>query len=210
MIHRSPYSGPCRKLILAVDVGTTFSGHGIVRAVGAEALKEGLEDMIEEERWTKAEFKLHFRPATSAVKDATQRIPPLPPNKTIRDVFADMLQYLYKCAHEYIQGAHLRGAELWTSLQNHTEFVLTHPNGWEGTQQAQMREAAILAGLIPNTKEGRARVHFVTEGEASLNFCVQSGLTTEAMKVRMIQAFDLVAVGEELLTRGPDSKEMVC
>ncbi len=29
------------------------------------------------------------------------------------------------------------------------DYVLSHPNGWEGTQQSQMRSAAILAGLIP-------------------------------------------------------------
>ncbi|KAG5651985.1 hypothetical protein H0H81_006727 [Sphagnurus paluster] len=144
-------------------------------------------------------FKLHFRPTSHANADATQKIPPLPPNKTIRDVFADFLRYLYKCAQVYIQEAHVKGTELWASFQNRTEFVLTHPNGWEGAQQAQMREAAILAGLIPNTQAGRARVHFVTEGEASLNFCIQSGLTTEAMKVRIIQVFYLVAVDGEFL-----------
>ena len=47
-----------------------------------------------------------------------------------------------------------------------------------------LREAAVLAGLVPDSMAGRARVHFVTEGEASLHFCIQSGLTSETIEVR--------------------------
>ncbi|KAJ3514769.1 hypothetical protein NLJ89_g2175 [Agrocybe chaxingu] len=45
-----------------------------------------------------------------------------------------------------------------------------------------MRKAAIMAGLVPNTREGRARLSFVTEGEASLHFCLQCGLATDAVE----------------------------
>ncbi|KAG6901746.1 hypothetical protein C0995_008311 [Termitomyces sp. Mi166 len=215
MPTRSPYSGAFRKLVLAFDIGTTYSGisyrhvpeirgvtrfpaqeqvggdskiptiiyydqRGNVRAVGAEALKEDLESMVEEEGWTKAEwFKLHLRPSSYA--SATQKITPLPKNKTVLDVFSDFLGYLYKCAQSYIQETHANGVHLWTSFKDHIEFILTHPNGWEGAQQSQLRKAAIRAGLIPDTPKGRTRVHFVTEGEASLHFCVQSGLTIEAL-----------------------------
>ncbi|KAF5374600.1 hypothetical protein D9615_008990 [Tricholomella constricta] len=228
MPARSPYTGASRKLVLAFDVGTTYSGisysildpelyyigsirrfpaqeqvggdskiptiifydkNGVVRAVGAEALKEGLDDMIEEEGWTKAEwrashllFKLHLRPTSDSSTSVTHKIPPLPNNKTVLDVFTDFLRYLFKCAQTYIQETHANGADLWASLQDRIEFVLTHPNGWEGAQQAQMRNAAVHAGLVPDANEGRSRVHFVTEGEASLHFCIQSGLTIEAMK----------------------------
>ena len=96
---------------------------------------------------------------------------------------ADFFQYLYQCAKSYIVDTHANGVELWTSVDQHIEFVLTHPNGWGGAQQAQMRKAAIQGGLVSDTSEGRARVHFVTEGEASLHFCIQNGLTTDAMRV---------------------------
>ncbi|KAG5644294.1 hypothetical protein DXG03_008712 [Asterophora parasitica] len=223
MPARSPYTGASRKLVLAFDVGTTFSGvsygildpgqipeikgvtrfpaqeqvggdskiptiiyydqNGAVRAVGAEALKEGLDDMVDDEAWTKAEwFKLHLRPTSDESASVTHKIPPLPKNKTVLDVFADFLSYLYKCARTYIHETHANGPDLWASFQNRIEFVLTHPNGWEGAQQAKMRSAAVRAGLVPDTREGRSRVHFVTEGEASLHFCIQSGLTIEAMK----------------------------
>ena len=49
-----------------------------------------------------------------------------------------------------------------------------------------MRTAAVQAGLIHDDEDGQSRLSFVTEGEASLHFCVQSGLTTDAIKVDFI------------------------
>ena len=60
-------------------------------------------------------------------------------------------------------------------------FVLSHPNGWEGQQQAEMRKASVLAKLIPDTTAGHARVSFVTEGEASLHYAVHNGLPMGVM-----------------------------
>jgi hypothetical protein len=48
-----------------------------------------------------------------------------------------------------------------------------------------MRKAAVLAGLVPDTTAGHARLSFVTEGEASLHFAIQNGLPVGAMKVRL-------------------------
>lgn len=110
-------------------------------------------------------------------------LPPLPKNKSVVDLFADFMRYLYACAKTYIQETHANGTHLWSSVESTIDFVLTHPNGWEGAQQQQMRQAAVLAELVPNTSEGHARIRFVTEGEASLHFCIQKGLTTEALKV---------------------------
>jgi hypothetical protein len=68
-------------------------------------------------------------------------------------------------------------------VQDQIDFVLSHPNGWEGTQQSEMRRAAVLANLIPDTTAGHARLSFVTEGEASLHFSIQNGLPAGAIKV---------------------------
>ena len=38
--------------------------------------------------------------------------------------------------------------------------------------------------LVPDTDAGRARIRFVTEGEASLHACVLSGLASEVLSVR--------------------------
>jgi hypothetical protein len=69
-------------------------------------------------------------------------------------------------------------------VETDIQFVLTHPNGWEGVQQGQMRHAAVLGGLISGTPDAQDRVQFVTEGEASLHFCVGSGFASEALEVR--------------------------
>ncbi|KAF9047806.1 hypothetical protein BJ165DRAFT_1403442 [Panaeolus papilionaceus] len=220
---RSAYRGLRRKLVLAFDVGTTYSGisysildpgivpeikpvtqfpaqeyisgaskiptviyydqSGKVRAVGAEAMREGIYEIAEDQQWIKAEwFKLHLRSKVGAGRTVTNEIPPLPLNKTVNEVFADFLRYLLECASSYIQSTHANGADLWSSVKNQIDFVLSHPNGWEGTQQSEMRKAAVLAGLIPDNVNGHSRLSFVTEGEASLHFSIQNGLPSGAMK----------------------------
>ena len=99
------------------------------------------------------------------------------------EVLADFLRYLLKCASSYIQDTHPNGPDLWNSVKTHIKFVLSHPNGWEGTEQSEMRRAVVLAGLIPDNASGHSRLSFVTEGEASLHFSVQNGLPDGAMKV---------------------------
>ncbi|KAF8814878.1 hypothetical protein BYT27DRAFT_7081226 [Phlegmacium glaucopus] len=218
-----PYSGLRRKLVLAFDVGTTFSGisysildpnqvpeirgvtkfpaqehvsgsskiptvlyydkDGAVRAVGAETLTEGIYEMAEEGGWFKVEwFKLHLRPNSAKTREITQKLPPLPDKKQAVEILADFLRYMYRCGRTYIEESHANGADLWASVESEIQFILTHPNGWEGVQQTQMREAAVKAGLIPDTTAGRARVAFVTEGEASLHFAIKHGLPAQATK----------------------------
>ncbi|KAG2020014.1 hypothetical protein CC2G_005403 [Coprinopsis cinerea AmutBmut pab1-1] len=220
---RQPYVGSRRRLVLAFDVGTTYSGvsysildpgqvpeiKGVTRfpaheqvsgaskiptviyydragnavAVGAEALREGVYEMAEDEGWEKAEwFKMHIRPKNETSSHITSRIPPLPRNKTVVQVVADYLVYLFRCARDYIQVTHANGRDLWESVERDIHFVISHPNGWEGYQQTQIREAVVLAGFIPDTNEGHARVSFVTEGEASLHFSIRNGLPSGAMQ----------------------------
>ncbi|KAF8989888.1 hypothetical protein BDQ17DRAFT_1547414 [Cyathus striatus] len=221
---RSPYSGPYRKLILAFDIGTTYSGisysvldpgvvpeirgvnrfpatdhvggnskiptimyydkNGAVCAAGAEAVVEGIDEIAEDEGWVKVEwFKLHLKPKKMS---SGEMIPPLPTNlnKTIIEIFADFMKYLYQCTGDYIKETHGNGGSLWSSVENRIHFVLSHPNGWEGPQQNQMRRAAVLAGLVPDMTAAQDRISFVTEGEASLHFCIQNGLSTEALNER--------------------------
>jgi hypothetical protein len=98
-------------------------------------------------------------------------------------VFGDFLRYLYDCTQLFIEETHAGGQELWASVEARTEFVLTHPNGWEGAQQALMRNAAAYGGLVPDTPDGHAHIHFVTEGEASLHYCIGNNYASELIKV---------------------------
>ncbi|KAG5636036.1 hypothetical protein H0H81_009309 [Sphagnurus paluster] len=223
--RRAPYDGISRKLVLAFDVGTTYSGisyrfpahekvggsckiptivyydqDGKVRAAGAEAIRESLRDVIEDEGWIKAEwcvipylapssaetsilrFKLHMQPEGESKSDMLDKIPPLPPGKSAIVVVSDFYRYLYGCARTFIVESYQNGPQLWESLESTIDFVLSHPNGWEGKQQQKMRRAAVLADLIPDTDAGHARIRFVTEGETSLHFCLQSGMKNDAFK----------------------------
>lgn len=112
------------------------------------------------------------------------RLSQLPRNKTPVDVFGDFLNYLFRCTRNFIIDTHANGETLWRAVENGIEFVLSHPNGWEGAQQTKMRRAAMYGGLVPDTDEGRSRIRFVTEGEASLHSCVQSGLAADVLSVR--------------------------
>jgi len=127
-------------------------------------------------------FKLHLRSRVGARNKSLDQIPPLPLNKTIVDVLADFLVYLLGCASRFIQETHADGTTFWPSVKDEIDFVLSHPNGWEGAQQAEMRRAAVLAKLIPDTTAGHARLSFVTEGEASLHFAAQNGLPVGVME----------------------------
>ncbi|KAJ4471454.1 hypothetical protein J3R30DRAFT_1080306 [Lentinula aciculospora] len=213
--NRKPYDGTARKLVIAFDVGTTFSGvsysildpgsipitqgvtsfpaqgkvggsakipsilyydqEGRVRAVGSEATEPAFIEQAEEEGFIKVSwFKLHLRP------DSLQLdfdIPALPENKTPVTVFSDFLRYLFECTKLYIQRDTL-GSHHWDSVQHNIDFILAHPNGWEVAQQAQMRRAAIVAGLV-SEGESQERVNFVTEGEASLHFCINRNIPFE-------------------------------
>ncbi|RXW14414.1 hypothetical protein EST38_g11441 [Candolleomyces aberdarensis] len=221
--NRTPYNGTRRKLVLAFDVGTTYSGIsysildpgqvpeikgvtrfpaneqisgsskiptviyydkvGNVRAVGAEAMREGIHETASDEGWVKTEwFKLHIRPKSGTPSQASEKIPPLPPGKTVIQVLADFLWYLRTCAEAYIKGTYPNGRELWDLVEPEIDYVISHPNGWEGYQQSQIRKAVVQATLIPDTDQGHSRVSFVTEGEASLHFTIDNGFSAGAMQ----------------------------
>jgi hypothetical protein len=128
-------------------------------------------------------FKLHLRSKFGNGKTLHPNVPPLPPNKTVVDVFSDFLKYLFTCAASYIQDTHPNGRTLWNDLKDDIHFVLSHPNGWEGKEQSQMRQAAVKAKLISNNAAGQSRISFVTEGEASLHFAIENGVLSQAMEV---------------------------
>jgi len=132
-------------------------------------------------------FKLHLRPLSETKGSTiTQKLPPLPAGKSVITVYSDFITYLHKCVESYIEQTHPNGVDLWRSLSPQAEYVLSHPNGWEGSQQSQMRKAAVSAGLIPDTTNGNERLHFVTEGEASLHYSLENGLPANSLKVCLI------------------------
>src|SRR6266550_3239859 len=119
-------------------------------------------------------FKLHLRPPHLVAEQRfdAKDIPPLPLNKTVIDIFGDLLKYLYKSTINYIRER--QGDSIFESVGANIDFVLSHPNGWEGKQQSEMRRAAIAAGLVKDMSEALEHIGFVTEGEANLHFCLNN------------------------------------
>lgn len=126
---------------------------------------------------------MHLRPRDMTLNTNGLRIDELPGRKTAEQVVGDFLRYLLKETVHYIQTRHADGVQLWEQVKDRAKFVLGHPNGWVGRPQQRLRESAICGGLIPDTSEGRARVTFVTEGEASALACLASGLGPSSLEV---------------------------
>ena len=107
----------------------------------------------------------------------------LPKGKTIVDVFSDFMRYLFSSTKRFFLSSDELGEYRWNSVSDRIELVLTHPNGWGGPQQSQLRAAAVQANIVPDTPEGHGRVHFVTEGEAAFHFCATQTRQGEKLKV---------------------------
>ncbi|KAG1734646.1 hypothetical protein EDB19DRAFT_1638916, partial [Suillus lakei] len=117
--HRFPaqehVGGDCKILSIIC-----YNPNGTVRAVGAEATWEYIEEEIEDNGWVKLDglphrgaghqWKLHLRPKTMASSHVTDRdVPALPRNKTVVQVPAD---FMHRCAKKYIEESRANGADM--------------------------------------------------------------------------------------------------
>jgi len=126
---------------------------------------------------------VYLRPKAAGLSKKFNDLPPLPLGKTAVEVIADFLRYAFECTKTSIKQRHSSGAAILESVEGQIHFVLTHPNGYEGIQQARMREAVVLAGLVPDEEVAESHISLVTEGEASLHYCIQSDLTIDFIEV---------------------------
>ncbi|KAF8871915.1 hypothetical protein CPB85DRAFT_1379000 [Mucidula mucida] len=206
MTARKPYNGSRRKLVIAFDIGTTYSGvsfsildpgippviqgvhkfpaqqevggakipsviyydnEGNVRAIGAEAVDNAFQDETEDEGYYQGGMVQAPSPPEDPARKSSHRCrhPPLPAGKRVVDVFADFMRYLFQCTKEYIINMSPTGLLFWSSIEE--QYRLR-------AQQAIMRQAAVLGGLVDD-ENAQERVQFVTEGEASLHYCIAKG-----------------------------------
>lgn len=137
-------------------------------------------------------FKLHLRPPGMQLETNGLNIGDLPPGKTAEEVMGDFLRYLVDETGRCIASTQTDGNDLWSRIKDKAIFVLGHPNGWSGYSQQRYRASALLGGLIPDTTEGRKRIKFVTEGEASALSCLLGGLGPSTLKVSIFARFGQV------------------
>jgi hypothetical protein len=98
-------------------------------------------------------------------------IPPLPKGVQLIDVYSDFFRYLYESTRQYFTNRVPNGTSIWTKLEGSgaINFILAIPNGWEASQFAFLRRAAIKGGLV-DEKTADERIDYVTEGEASVHY----------------------------------------
>ena len=106
----------------------------------------------------------------------------LPKGKSKQDVFSDFIRYLFDSAKAFIQESEPMGKKLWGSLEPNIDLILSHPNGWDGREQEFLRKAVVQASVFTE-KEAISHVSFVTEGEASFDFCVINTKSGELLEV---------------------------
>src|ERR1700749_1632619 len=96
-------------------------------------------------------WKLMMGPTEPTAELKDQMSTNLPEGKTIVDVFADFMRYLFNSTKALFVSSDPNGERRWNkSVSNGIELVLTHPNGWGGPQQSQLRTAAVWAGIVPD------------------------------------------------------------
>lgn len=119
-------------------------------------------------------FKLHLNPKTMELNTNGLQLGSIPKFMTPIAVFADFLEYMLDCVIQYLNESYPTNSvkKYWDKVKKRSKFVITHPNAWGGAQQQLLRQAAILARLIPNGEKHQGRLIFLTEGEASLHGCL--------------------------------------
>ena len=80
-------------------------------------------------------------------------------------------------------GTHAGDAALWRTAEDDLQFVLSRPNGWEGTQQTKMGRDVVYGGIISDTVQTPERQELALSQEANLQTCVLNGLTQEMLAV---------------------------
>jgi len=106
----------------------------------------------------------------------------LPEGKSLQDIFADFICYLFDSTKAFIQECEPMGKVLWENLERNINLILTHPNEWEGREQEFLRKSVVRASVFTE-QEALSRVSFVTEGEATFNFCVTNTKSGESLEV---------------------------
>jgi hypothetical protein len=106
----------------------------------------------------------------------------LPPGVAVETIYNDFLQYLLKNTRAFFETRTPNGTTIWQQLIDSAEFVIAHPNAWGLREQHVLRRAAIGADYAPIT-QADSRVRFVSEGEASVHFCIVHGNLATKLKV---------------------------
>ncbi|PVF96877.1 hypothetical protein CPB86DRAFT_826887 [Serendipita vermifera] len=170
--------------------------NGKAQAFGAEARGYIDDDDYEMASWFKVKSmpgylmgfhlivspKLHLHPETMKTSDLPPsygnldkgsqiEIPDLPQNTTLKQIYSDMIGYLYATTKKFFEESLPGGQHIWGRLEPSIVMIFCTPNGWDISQQAFIRQAVIEAGLV-GAGDADSRIEFITEGEASVHYAL--------------------------------------
>ncbi|KAF8337586.1 uncharacterized protein EI90DRAFT_2991950 [Cantharellus anzutake] len=139
-------------------------------AYGAEAVTAETQNDAADYGWRLAkQFKLHLHPSTMRQK-YNLAIEPLPPGVGLTQIYQDFLAYLLANTRQYFVDHVVDGVRVWNQYFPASDIVIAHPNGWGIREQDFLRSAVAAAGWTRDS--GSPRIHFITEGEASVHYCM--------------------------------------
>ncbi|KAG8917157.1 hypothetical protein FRC02_003321 [Tulasnella sp. 418] len=144
-----------------------YDQEGRLRAAGTQTLDYEIIFQAHSENWIRTEWfiLLLYRDSYPELGNAPQ--PTLPRCKTVVDVVGDYLRYIASSAQKHFLERASNSADIWELVKDRIQYVISHPKGWRTTQLSQLHKAATLAGFVALNK-GSRRLHFVSEGKASL------------------------------------------
>ncbi|EUC65714.1 heat shock 70 kDa protein 12A [Rhizoctonia solani AG-3 Rhs1AP] len=145
---------------------------------GAETLTLDARDQADEEGWSLAKyFKLHLHPQSMRTQDRLT-LYPLPFGVSLAKIYTDFLGYLLRHTRTYFEEHVIHGSLIWEKCATNMLIVLAHPNGWSTREQSFMKQSLMEVG--PEYKN--YQVTFVTEGEASVHFCMYNSNMDSALE----------------------------
>jgi hypothetical protein len=107
---------------------------------------------------------------------------PLGVSDNVEQVYADFLGYLFRHTRGFFEEHNLNGQDIWNSLSESMSIIIAHPNGWSIYEQGVLRSAAVEAGISTDL-ESHQKIIFVTEAEASVQFCLRSSELVASLEV---------------------------
>ena len=91
----------------------------------------------------------------------------LPRGVALGQIYRDLFEYLLKNTCQYFIDHVLDGLRTWNNYFPTADIILAHPNGWGLKEQDFLKTAATASGWTRGN-----RIRFVTEGEASVHYCM--------------------------------------
>ncbi|KAF7362770.1 hypothetical protein MVEN_00626700 [Mycena venus] len=151
MGQRKPFSGSARKLVLGIDIGTTYAGMSYC--------------LLEPNRIPEILPVTRF-PAQDHV-GGDSKVPSV--------VYYDRSGRVRACGAEALQESVVEqaGQERWEKAE------------WFKLHLRPSTSVSVLPLSLPPLprNKGHQRIRFVTEGEASLHFCIMNGLATDPLRL---------------------------